>query len=110
MAPPFPPSRALSSVRLSAPKPPRRDRVYFLFRLELVAGRVVVRKGGAEALRRAHGVGHGDRRPELGLMAGVIPLSPGMNGDRPILDQRPRLELTPSRGKIHKEPLGFWII
>jgi hypothetical protein len=90
MAPPFPSSRALSSVRHSAPKQPRRVRVYFLFRLVLVAGLVVVKKGGAEALRRAHGIGHGDRRPELVLMAGFISLSPGLNGGRPILDQRPR--------------------
>jgi hypothetical protein len=33
-----------------------------------------------------------------------------MNTSRPILDQRPRLELTPSRGNFSKESLGFWII
>jgi hypothetical protein len=30
-----------------------------------VAGRVVVGKGGAEALRRVHGGGHGGHRPDV---------------------------------------------
>jgi hypothetical protein len=33
-----------------------------------------------------------------------------MNGSRPILNQGPRLEDTPSRGKLYKEPLDFFII
>jgi hypothetical protein len=51
-------------------------------------------------------------KPPAGLEGGdrVSTVELLMNPSRPNRDQRPRLELTPSRGKIHKESLGFWII
>jgi hypothetical protein len=71
MALPFPPSRVLFLVRFSASKLSRIDRVHFLFQLELVAGQVVVGKGGDGVFRQTHGGGHGDHRSELGVVAGV---------------------------------------
>jgi hypothetical protein len=51
-------------------------------------------------------------KPLAGLEGGdrVSTVELLMNPSRPNRDQRLRLELTPSRGKIHKESLGFWII
>jgi hypothetical protein len=104
------PSRALFLVRFSAPKPSRIDRVHLLFRFELMSGQVVVGKGGDGVLRRAHGVGHGGHRPDLREVAGFSTVHLMMNTNRWIRDEGLRLEDTPSRGKLLKEPLSFLII
>jgi hypothetical protein len=110
MAPPFPPSRVLFLVRFRASKPSRIDRVHLLFRFELVAGQVVVGKGGDGVFRRTHGGGNGDRRPDLEMEAGFFTVRLKMIVSRPFLNQRLGLEDTPSRGNLSKETLNFLVI
>jgi hypothetical protein len=56
---------------------------------------------------RATETGHGGRRPERRRMPASLSLSSVSNSSRPLVDQRSRLEDTPSRGKLYKEPLCF---
>jgi hypothetical protein len=67
------PCRALSSGHRRGHKSCRGARVDLLDRLELFAGRLVVRNGGTEIYRRAHGVGHGGHRPAMEMVT-VLPL------------------------------------
>jgi hypothetical protein len=68
---------------------------------------MVVENIGAEALQRAVRVGYGGHRLALRETADSS-LSLGLNGSRPLDDQRVGLEDTPSRGKISKETLSFF--
>jgi hypothetical protein len=52
----------------------------------------------------------GGRRTDLRMKAGLFTVALQMIASRPIRDQRPRLELTPSRGKLLKETLSFLVI
>jgi hypothetical protein len=75
-----------------------------------VGGCLVVGNGESGVFRRARVAGHGGRRPDLGKRIGFSTVELKMNVNRPIRDQRSRLELTPSRCRFLKEPLDFFII
>jgi hypothetical protein len=82
--------------------------VNLLFRLVLDAGWNAVGIGGAEALQWAKGAGHGGHRLEMETEAAPLSLPAGIDDSRPSLDQRLRLERTPSAWRFAKETLDFF--
>jgi hypothetical protein len=71
----------------------------------------VVGNGEAKALQRVMEASHGGHWPVLEkVTTPSLSLLPGDDTSRPFADQRLRLEDTPSRGKIYKEPLCFYEI
>jgi hypothetical protein len=110
MAPPPSPRRIPFSIYRSLLIPHRWVNIEFLIRLVLVAKRMVVGNGKTEVFRRTSTVSHGGRRPESKKKAEPPLCEAGSDVNRSILNLRPRLEDTPSRGKLLKEPLDLLII